>query len=68
MRYREGDIPEVIGPHVTDDSLLFSAVLGLLIGCACLYMGIRGRQVWLMIWGSGLVLASLAYMIFIILT
>jgi len=45
-----------------NDALLFAVVLGLLIGVVCAVMGRYGRQLWLLVWGCGLVLISLVYL------
>jgi hypothetical protein len=48
---------------VTDDGMLVgTALFGLVTGALFVYMGLRGRQIWLTAWGGGLVLASLSYL------
>lgn len=61
MRYRDGD---VLGEPAssTDEMLIITAVIGLLIGLVLSVAGIRGRQIWLAFWSITLVLGSLAYM------
>jgi len=60
MRYKEGDIPpEKMAVHASDDMLLLTAVLGFLIGIILTYLGRRGKQLWMFVWGIGLVLCSL---------
>ena len=59
-RYREGEIPkEQLAVHASDDMLLLTAVLGVLIGIALTYLGSKGQQMWMWVWGIGLVLCSL---------
>ena len=63
MRYREGMESEIVSKHgVYDGMLAGTAVFGLLIGTGFVLAGWRARQYWLVIWGGGLVLASLAYL------
>jgi hypothetical protein len=63
MRYRIGESPGELGMPVTDGGMLAgTAVFGLLTGIIFVYLGLRGRQIWLTAWGGGLVLASCAYL------
>jgi hypothetical protein len=64
MRYRVGDSPGELGAPVTDDGMLVgTALFGLVTGALFVYMGLRGRQIWLSAWGTGLVLASITYLV-----
>ncbi len=59
-RYREGEIPkEQLAVHSSDDMLLLTAVLGFLIGIALTYLGRKGRQMWMWVWGIGLIICSI---------
>jgi len=59
MRYAEGEIPrEQLAAHASDDMLLLTAVLGVFIGVALSVMGKFGKQLWMLVWGIGLVIAS----------
>ena len=49
----------------TDDMYLLTAVLGLIIGVVLTALGIKGRQIWLVVWSVGLIIASIAYLIFV---
>ena len=62
MRYQDdGTIPaERLAQHASDDMLLLTAVLGVLIGIALTVMGKKGKQLWMHVWGIGLIIASLA--------
>jgi hypothetical protein len=60
MRYRVGDDP-ASGTTVTDDMVLVTVVIGLIVGIVLVWLAQRGRQMWLLVWSTGLVLASLAY-------
>ncbi len=58
-RYREGEIPkEQLAVHASDDMLLVTAILGVLIGAILTYLGRRGRQMWMWVWGIGLIICS----------
>lgn len=67
MRYREGMTPDSLGAPAGTEMLVFTAVLGLIIGLACIGMGWRGRFMWLKIWGFGLTLASLVYLVYLLI-
>jgi len=58
-RYREGEIPkEQLAVHASDDMLLVTAILGFLIGIAITYLGRKGNQMWMWVWGIGLIICS----------
>ena len=61
MRYRIGAEPGS-GAQATDDMLLFTVVISLIIGVVLAWLARRGRQMWLLVWSVGLVLASVVYM------
>ena len=60
MRYRIGADP-ASGAPVTDDMLLLTVVIALVVGVVLIWLARFGRQMWLMAWSVGLVLSSLAY-------
>ena len=68
MRYRIGENTEqtivnneqTIEP-VKDGLVGFSVVLGLLIGVIFVVAGLRAKQYWLVFWGAGLAISSIAY-------
>lgn len=64
MRYRIGQDPTNTATQaVGEDGLtIFTALFGLLAGIGFVYAAVKGRQWWLLFWGAGLVLASLAYL------
>ena len=64
MRYRIGQDPaNTPAQAVAVDGLtIFTAVFGLLVGAGFVIAGIKARQRWLLFWGAGLVLASMAYL------
>ena len=63
MRYRIGEELQQAGPPISGESLVFAVVLGLLIGVTLFGLGLRGRQMWLTVWGGGLVLVSVVYLV-----
>jgi len=63
MRYRIGETSQQVGPPVSGEMLVFAVVLGLLIGIVLFGLGRRGRIMWLTVWGGGLVLVSIVYLV-----
>ena len=63
MRYRIGEELQQVGPPISGEGLIFAVVLGFLIGVALFGLGLRGRIMWLTVWGGGLVLVSVVYMV-----
>jgi len=60
MRYREGEIPpEQLAVNASNDMLILTAVLGVFIGLTLTYLGRRGKQMWMWVWGNGLVIISI---------
>lgn len=59
MRYKDGEIPkEQLAVHASDDMLLLTAAMGILIGLILTFLGRKGKQLWMFVWGIGLVLCS----------
>ena len=63
MRYRIGEELQQPGPPISGETLVFAVILGLLIGVILFGLGLRGRQMWLTVWGGGLVLVSVVYLV-----
>ena len=63
MRYRIGEELQQAGPTISGETFVFAVVLGLLIGVALFALGLRGRIMWLTVWGGGLVLVSVVYLV-----
>lgn len=63
MRYRIDEFNAGQAAPAGDDMVIFTAVIGLLIGLVLAYVAKRGKQRWLLFWAGGLVLASITYLI-----
>jgi len=61
MRYRIGDDPSS-GAAVTDDMLLLTVVISIIVGIVLIWLARLGKQMWLMVWSVGLVFSSIAYL------
>ena len=55
MRYREGIPPEKLAVNASDDMLLFTMLLAIVIGCILFWLGLKGRQMWMTFWSIGLI-------------
>ena len=65
MRYRIDSTPASENMATTDDMYLLTVLLGLIIGVVLTALGIKGRQIWLVVCSVGLIIASIAYLIFV---
>lgn len=64
MRYQENATLEPIysqssGLHFM---LNFTVTLALVIGVVLLWLGLKGRVLWLTVWSAGLIIASVLYL------
>lgn len=59
MRYQENIPPEKLTVNASDDMLLFTAALSILIGFILVYLGRKGRQLWMVTWSIGLIICSI---------
>ena len=66
MRYRIGETPTEPVMSLDQGAFLFLAILSLVIGIGFVFAGIRSRHYWMTIWGTGLALSSLGYIIYVI--
>lgn len=58
MRYSE-DIPhEQLSKYASDDMLIFTSFISIIVAIALIYMGVKGRQLWMIPWGVGLIIVS----------
>lgn len=71
MRTREenfiNQVDGVIEPIIGNNVLLFTAVIGLVIGIIFILGGRYGKQLWIVFWGAGLVIVSVVYIIYMLL-
>jgi len=44
---------------------MFTVVLGLMIGVILTWLGVKGGQIWLIFWSVGLIVASIAYIVWV---
>lgn len=58
-RYPDGMNPDNLPIHSTDGMLLLTAVIGVLVGFALIWMGRTGKQLWMWTWGAGLIVFSI---------
>jgi hypothetical protein len=58
MRYPDQIPPEQLTSHASDDMLLFTAVLSIIIGSILIWLGRRGKQLWMVVWSIGLIICS----------
>ena len=59
MRYKEIDIPvEQLAVHSSDGMLMLTAAMGVAIGIILVVLGRKGKQIWMWVWGYGLILCS----------
>ena len=67
MRYREGQSPEsALTGSGTEGVLIFTLVLGIVFGLVLLGLGIKGKQIWLIVWSTGLVIVSIVTWIWLL--
>ncbi|MCW8964593.1 MAG: hypothetical protein OQL16_12415 [Gammaproteobacteria bacterium] len=58
MRYPENIPPDQLARHASDDMLLFTALLAVLIGFILIWLGRKGKQTWMVAWSIGLIICS----------
>jgi hypothetical protein len=66
MRYRIGETPAEAVMSLDQGAFLAIALLSLVIGVGFVFAGKRSRHYWMAIWGTGLALSSLGYIILVI--
>jgi len=59
MLYPENIPKEQLARHASDDMLLFTAVLATIIGFVLIWLGRKGRQLWMVVWSIGLIISSI---------
>ncbi len=65
MRYPVGQDPDPLYPHSESmhHMLSISMLMSIVIGVVLLYLGRRGKILWLTVWSCGLILCSIAYLV-----
>lgn len=58
MRYSENIPAEQLTINASNDMLLFTAALSILIGIILTYLGHKGKQLWMVTWSIGLIICS----------
>jgi hypothetical protein len=58
MRYSENIPAEQLTVNASNDMLLFTAALSILIGIILTYLGHKGKQLWMVTWSIGLIICS----------
>ena len=66
MRYRIGETPNEPVISLEQGTFLLVALLSLAIGIGFVFAGIRSMHYWMAIWGTGLALSSLGYILYVI--
>ena len=51
--------PEMLSKNAHNDMLLFTAFLSVIIGSVLIYLGKRGKLLWMVVWSFGLIGMSL---------
>jgi hypothetical protein len=51
--------PEMLSKNAHNDMLLFTAFLSVIIGSILIYLGKKGRQLWMIVWSIGLIFMSI---------
>ena len=59
MRYPDDIPPEQLTVNASNDMLLFTAALSILIGAILIYLGHKGRHLWMVTWSIGLIICSI---------
>jgi hypothetical protein len=65
MRYRIGEAPGDPALALDQVSFLAIAILSLVIGTGFIFAGVRSRHYWMASWGTGLMLSSLVYIMYV---
>lgn len=63
MRYRDTGDYQNLGVPVDDNFVFLSILLGIVLGISFIVFGVKVKRYWMVIWGAGLVLASLSYFV-----
>lgn len=58
------DLPITAADPITAHMFLGIAIYGLFVGIGFVLFGQRGRQRWMVVWGGGLAVASVVYLLY----
>ena len=59
MKYRDTIPPEQLTINASNDMLLFTAALSIVIGIVLFALGRKGKQMWMVAWSIGLIICSI---------
>lgn len=59
MRYKEGEFIEPLAKNASDDMLVLTAIIGIFVGIILTVLGRVGKQMWMWVWGIGLIFMSI---------
>ncbi len=59
MRYPENIPHEELSKYASDEMLMFTAVISIFVSFVLVYMGVKGKQMWMIPWGIGLFFVSI---------
>lgn len=59
MRYPENIPHEELSKYASDDMLMFTAGISIFVSFVLVYMGVKGKQMWMIPWGIGLFFVSI---------
>ena len=62
MRYRVGEDPANAALNSTDHAMMLTMVLSIAVGIALVWLGKKGKILWLTTWSWGLIACSVLYM------
>lgn len=71
MRYRVGEEAAqsgaMTGASGTEAVLVFTLIISIIMGVFLVWLGWRGRQIWLVTWSAGLVVVSIATWVYMLI-
>jgi len=50
--------PELLSKNASNDMLYFTAFLSILISIILIYLGKKGKQLWMIVWSIGLIMMT----------
>ncbi len=59
MKYPDNIPPEQLTVNASNDMLLFTAALSIVIGIVLTCLGYKGRLLWMVTWSLGLIICSI---------